>query len=64
MGGYGVYRDKTLYNLKVKDVLQMTSKSLYLHRAKSWTLPGQNYEPFLNQSKMFIMTIILGHQLK
>ena len=50
-GGYGhvgeilhgrlwVYRDKTLYNLEVKNVLKITSKSLYLHWAKSWTLPG------------------------
>ena len=64
MGGYVVFRDKTLYNLEVKDVLQITSKS--------WTLPGQNHGPYLIQSKMFIMTqqkytrcvatIKLGHQ--
>ena len=24
IGGYGVYRDKALYNLEVKDVLQIT----------------------------------------
>ena len=57
MGGYRVYRDKTLYNLEVfKDVLQITSKSLYLHWAKSWTFPEQNHGSFLIQSKMFIMT--------
>ena len=26
MGGYGVYRDKTLYNLEVKEVLQLCKK--------------------------------------
>ena len=56
MGGFGVYRDKTLYNLEVKDILQITSKFLYLHWAKSWTLPGQNHGPLLIQPKMFIMT--------
>ena len=35
MGGYVVYRDKTLNNLEVKDVLQIMSKSLYLHWSKS-----------------------------
>ena len=47
MGGYGVYRDKTLYNLEVKNVLQMTSKIFIFALdkimdpfwAKSWTLP-------------------------
>ena len=56
MGSYGVCRDNTLYNLEVKDVLQITSTFLHLHLSKSWTLSGQNHGPFLIQSKMFIMT--------
>ena len=47
MGGYGVYRDKTLYNLELKDVLRQKLRQKL--RQNLYICTGQNHGHFLGK---------------